>query len=496
MDTHRYARIRTDTHGYAQDTRRIRAGYAQDTRRIRADTHSIHTDTPSVHSVIGGGRHAFRNASMEGSVLHAFEAEAAGQLSLQQNTLVLLQWQTTEVWCFVSAGFAASDRFAPTSEHASGLVPTSHLQPELPDGWMRQLDDEGAISYVHTDGRSQRVIPFLPCRAMDDEEDAASLLSSGSFTTVASATSEVRREGKFGSRLRAEMVSHLAAARGGAEEHVPLSSLQLVEEEELVDVASAAADEVTTVSPWDSISNAGGETQPADRGSGRARADSVSRGAIRLKASDGSTRAAAGIKIVRPDSLVQLRQAASGKAALLWPASAAAAVTTVGMVGAVVDEDGCEVFEDNYQLVGDGALLYVSWLGPTVAAESAATMATPMTGEEPTTAAAELTRRCSGTAPARNGVAAMAELGAFTPATYRGANALSGSEGEEAQLRALVAMGFSETAASAALRRAAGSVEAAVQLLLDEAAQLPAQPAADGHRPHEERAAPARRGAA
>jgi hypothetical protein len=41
VDTHGYARIRTDTHGYAQDTRRIRAGYAP--RRYR--TQHSHTDT-------------------------------------------------------------------------------------------------------------------------------------------------------------------------------------------------------------------------------------------------------------------------------------------------------------------------------------------------------------------------------------------------------------------------------------------------------------------
>ena len=86
-------------------------------------------------------------------------------------------------------------------------------------------------------------------------------------------------------------------------------------------------------------------------GAGGGGGGTPSRG-IRLVASNGGPKPKM-IKIVRPASYEQLLKVANTKAAQLWPGQSGAAV------GALIDEDGCEVDDDNYELIEEGALLTV-----------------------------------------------------------------------------------------------------------------------------------------
>lgn len=73
---------------------------------------------------------------------------------------------------------------------------------------------------------------------------------------------------------------------------------------------------------------------------------------IRLVAASGGPKPKM-IKVVRPASYGQLLKVANTKAAQLWPGQSGAAV------GALIDEDGCEVDDDNFELIEEGALLTV-----------------------------------------------------------------------------------------------------------------------------------------
>eukprot|EP00966_Prymnesium_polylepis_P058661 1358493-Prymnesium_polylepis.1 len=125
---------------------------------------------------------------------------------------------------------------------------------------------------------------------------------------------------------------------------MPLAALTQVAEE-------GGADDSTTVSPWDSISNTGtpepADARPGGEVPGRRRNSAL---AVRLKAA-GDTDASGGVKIVRPPTLQALHEAAASHLARLWPGAAAGAA-----VGAVEDFEGCEVRDDNYELVDDGAV--------------------------------------------------------------------------------------------------------------------------------------------
>ena len=95
--------------------------------------------------------------------------------------------------------------------------------------------------------------------------------------------------------------------------------------------------------------------QPQGSGNSVGGSGTPSRG-IRLMAASGGPKPKM-IKIVRPASYEQLLKVANTKAAQLWPGESGAAVATL------IDEDGCEVDADNFELIEEGALLTVERAG-------------------------------------------------------------------------------------------------------------------------------------
>ena len=113
-------------------------------------------------------------------------------------------------------------------------------------------------------------------------------------------------------------------------------------------------EEVDTLGPDDSISNAGQRSPhsmatPPQLPWVRLVADQGGR----TDTEEGGVGSSAGVKIAQPDSVAALLGHATRKAALLWPDRPATVAT------ALLDEDGCEVDEDNFCLVQPGAVLYV-----------------------------------------------------------------------------------------------------------------------------------------
>jgi hypothetical protein len=138
------------------------------------------------------------------------------------------------------------------------------------------------------------------------------------------------------------------------------------------------------VGPWDSISNAGDD---APRGGAseaggpsfvrlRARDGSTTSGGVKVRSSTPRTTApspasasvgltslyitcaggalgGACVQVLRPPTLAELLATAQKKAHLLWPTQPHTTAT------GVVDDEDCEVDDDNYVLVQPGALLYV-----------------------------------------------------------------------------------------------------------------------------------------
>ena len=290
------------------------------------------------------------------TAVFAFEGAEEGQLCVSQGDALTVEWQSTDGWVYACA-----------SDGVWGLLPRDYIsvQAELPAGWnFVPRGESNAEYYIDPDGQSQWEDPRLPIRQFDeapnpgddndappDDDDDASVLSGGSFTTIASATSGVRRGGDFGQALRRDLAAPLATARAGEAPHMPLAALHLVQEEEELTME---------VGPSDSISNVGSErtyrtglAPSAFGGLAGSRRES-----LRIKATDGHN--GAPLKIIRPESVARLREVVCAKASLLWPAAPWAAVGEAGpVVGSVQDDEGCEVFEENYELVADGALIYV-----------------------------------------------------------------------------------------------------------------------------------------
>ena len=196
---------------------------------------------------------------MEATVGLTFEASAVDQLSVQEGDELILESQdTAKGMCYVRR--RDRDGAIPPDQLASGYVPTSHLQPKLPEEWRREVDERGTVYFVRTtDGHTQQSIPHL--RLVLDAGDTSSVVSSDSFTTVApsAVNSQVQNAGRIGLGLRPELVMPLAALRegGGPLPVGPLPSVgtsrPITEQEERV----AGGDDGSVVGPDDSISNVG-----------------------------------------------------------------------------------------------------------------------------------------------------------------------------------------------------------------------------------------------
>ena len=197
---------------------------------------------------------------MEATVGLAFEASAEDQLTVQAGDTLILESQANGM-CYVRRserdGAITPDQLA--SGSWAGYVPTSHLQPNLPEGWRREVDERGAAQFVRTtDGHTQQSIPFL--RTVLDADDTSSFVSSDSFTTVAPSAmnSQVQNAEHIGVGLRPELVMPLAALRegGGPLLVAPLTvgaPVPITEQEGEVE----GGDDGTVIGPDDSISNVG-----------------------------------------------------------------------------------------------------------------------------------------------------------------------------------------------------------------------------------------------
>ena len=189
-----------------------------------------------------------------------------------------------------------------------------------------------------------------------DDSDRFTTLSAGSFTTVAlsNVPSAVLKAGVIGASLRpllgqTGLLGHPRGLPSKGEGAEGMSSGDGVEAAELV-------------GPDDSISNAG---QPSPHSSAPPQLSWVRLVACRHGAADEDWEApnasgaaggsgGGGIKVARPDSVATLLEHATRKATLLWP-------DRPGTVArALLDEDGCEVDEENFCLVQPGAVLYVA----------------------------------------------------------------------------------------------------------------------------------------
>ncbi|KAL3896966.1 MAG: hypothetical protein SGPRY_013153 [Prymnesium sp.] len=298
---------------------------------------------------------------VQGVVSQPYSAVHPEDLSAAPLESVGIVWQTEEGWCWCWRG------------EDWGRLPLSHLRvlAPLPSLWEEHSCESGTYFVHKASGIAQwhdpRLAPLplknppsslqakhpsppeggAPATASiavrEKGEDECTVVSSASFTTIASATSDMRRAAAIGSSMRVDLSKTLAAARAGDKAPLPLAALQIVEEEN-----STSPEMPPSVSPWDSISNTG-DPPVWERAASQ---PSLTPRGIRLQP-EGSTEGPA-VKIIRPQTFAQLRDIALRKAELLWPRVSGAEI------GGIVDAEGCEVCEDNYELVADGALLTVS----------------------------------------------------------------------------------------------------------------------------------------
>jgi len=198
--------------------------------------------------------------AIRAAVLHAFEAGADAELSMQPGDQLLLEWQTPTGWAFAHC----RDR--------SGFIPSNRIQiaGSLPPGWEMRQSEEDAPFYVDTvNGTSQWHDPRLVCR--EDEArysatypcstppsvisprmhdihedviteggssprstDASTVLSRDSFTTIDEVNSQVRRAGEIGGGLHAQLLDK----KRGSGEHLSLTTLLGVQQQEAIEQAA------------------------------------------------------------------------------------------------------------------------------------------------------------------------------------------------------------------------------------------------------------------
>ena len=219
---------------------------------------------------------------MESRVVFAYEAETDQQLSLAVDGTVTVESQTPGGWSCM--GY---------DDTARGLFPSSHVQlvSRVPDNWEELYDGTGARYFCHeVTGRTQWEDPRLPVvdapvhygdnaslftvSSLGCEDDEQSVLSTGSFTTVASGLPNVQVAASIGATLKYVLATKLASHRMGDHDEtdgtlsVPLATLHLIEEEEAPALRDGGdrddGDFVSTVAPWDSVSNFGDDMRCAE----------------------------------------------------------------------------------------------------------------------------------------------------------------------------------------------------------------------------------------
>ena len=236
------------------------------------------------------------------------------------------------VYDFIAPPVAAADERGGVGRQLSLLAGDRVLVDSVAgDGWLFGRSPGGQSG-------------FFPASHVErdevDDSDRFTSLSAGSFTTVAlsAVPSAVLKAGAIGASLRPAFGQSLGQSLG---QSGALGYPRTVEE-------------VDTLGPDDSISNAGQRSPhsmatPPQLPWVRLVADQGGR----TDTEEGGVGSSAGVKIAQPDSVAALLGHATRKAALLWPDRPATVAT------ALLDEDGCEVDEDNFCLVQPGAVLYV-----------------------------------------------------------------------------------------------------------------------------------------
>lgn len=184
---------------------------------------------------------------VQGVVSHPYSAVHPEDLSAAPLDSVGIVWQTEEGWCWCWRG------------EDWGRLPLSHLRvlAPLPSLWEEHSCESGTYFVHKASGTAQwhdpRLAP-LPLRnppsslqakhpsppeagapatasitVREKGEDECTVVSSASFTTIASATSDMRRAAAIGSSMRVDLSKTLAAARAGDKAPLPLAALQIVE---------------------------------------------------------------------------------------------------------------------------------------------------------------------------------------------------------------------------------------------------------------------------
>lgn len=343
------------------------------------------TATSTSDTAEGGSAGLFEHLPAECEAVYDFDAHPDGEmaaLSLRRGDRVVVESVSGEGWVYGRRG----------SE--SGFLPAAYLAPAAP-AWSEHDAFAPVAALVAVDayapadatmggGATDAMLARGPsprwagCEAAVDEAastDARSMVSTASFTTVAlsAVPSAVLRAGEIGTSLSRSLEHSMERERtGAATVAAPLHAHGLTSPDEIN----------LSVDPSDSISNVGervaGTTSAASSGTAdpaggschtpprNLLSQSLPTGVtsppggalpwVRLKpkgqGADAHQRA--GIKVVRPESVATLIRQANHKARLLWPSTPGAVAT------GIVDEDDCEVDDDNWVLVQPGAVLYVT----------------------------------------------------------------------------------------------------------------------------------------
>jgi len=195
-------------------------------------------------------------------------------------------------------------------------------------------DSEGWVLVATLDGQSEGFVPasyVTQDEADAEDDDGSSVISHGSFTTVApsrAAQPNIIAATALGAQLAGRLAAATPRDAQGMASSACASGLYEPFGDLKIDETQPSAAEEELVAPWDSVSCLGEEshsTPPA-------------RGLRLLPHDDGRpSPAKGGVRVVRPPTLQALLVAAHAKQAVLWPGEP----PCVDL--ALYDEDWCEV---------------------------------------------------------------------------------------------------------------------------------------------------------
>ena len=235
----------------------------------------------------------------------------------------------------------------PELELVPDQPPLRVLKPEH-DGWLFCESVDGQQGYVPASYvQLEEETPPIGFNFKSNADDNDSVASGGSFTTVAASRANapgVLSAQALGARLGGKVAA--AKAMPSTEEeplYEPFGDLKLDENA----TAEGEYDDLPVLAPDDSISCIGGDERSAA---------APARGLRLLPHEDvspsSSSERLGGVRIVRPQTVDELRYVARSKETL-WPGMPAP-----GDV-AIYDEQGCQVEDGNYALLPEGATLTV-----------------------------------------------------------------------------------------------------------------------------------------